>query len=163
MHTFQTFCKNSYLLNFSRIEHFYKIKLLLEKPHSRKKWWLFCSHFDVLLCITDQIWACQDGWSFKRGSMWIYWGMGYINKIFSRNPQSADHCGNGQNLLIFLAIFSRANFHLIFLSNKSCLKTFKQLSINGFGWQRVPWVYSGINYGPWVASMEHYTALSGVP
>ena len=59
--------------------------------------------------------------------------MGYISKIFFRNPQSADHYGNGQNLLIFLANFSKANLHLIFLFSKSCLKTLKQLSIIGFG------------------------------
>ena len=146
----------------SRIGHFYKVKLLLEELDSRKKWWLFCGHFDDFLCITDQKWACQDGWSLKKGPRRIFWGMGYISKIFFRNPQSADLYGHGQNLLGFLANFSRANFHLIFLFTKSYLKTSKLLSIIGFGWKRIAWVYLGFNYASREASIEQHIALSGV-
>ena len=88
--TLPTCWNDSSFLSMSRIGHFYKVKLLLEELDSRKKWRLFCGHFDDFLCITDQKWACQDGWSLKKGPRRIFWGMGYISKIFFRNPQSAD-------------------------------------------------------------------------
>ena len=147
----------------SRIAHFYIIDFLLEKVDSMKKWLPFCSHFDVFLCITDQLWAWQDGWTSKRVSRRIFWGMGYISKIFFKKPQAADLCSHGQNLLIFLANFSIANFHLIFLLNKSFMKTWKRLSIIAFGWHRILWVYLGSNYGPWETSIKQHIALSGVP
>ena len=151
MQAFQTFWSDSYFLSISRFGHFYKIKLSSEKPDSRKKRRFFSWHFDVLLCITDQLWAWQDGWTLKKGSRRFFWSMGCISKIFFRKPQSADLCRHGQNLLILLANFSRDNFHLIFCLLKVMWKLencFLSLALDDRGYPESIWVSVMDHGGP---------------
>ena len=117
---------------------------------------IFCWQFDVLLCMTDQLWAWQDGWPQKRGSTPIFWGMGCISKIFFQKSHNQLISLGMAKICWFLVNFYRANFHLIFLLIKSYVKTWKQLSIIGFGWQRIRWVCLGFSYGSWRASIQQY-------
>ena len=64
----------------------------------------------------------------------------------------------------FFGQFFQGQFSFDFLFVKSYVNNSKRLSITGFGWQRIPWVYLGFSYGSWRAQYTaKYSSAWGTP